>query len=223
MTSNAFACCSRERQSVMAKTEIVASILMPWLLPGLVACAAPRLMEQPVAPVPAAPAQSSQPHPVGPGDIIQVYIYAGGEKQEDFIAEISPQGTMNSPLIGELAVGGLTTFEVTSKMRDVLKQAFFVNPQVLINVKEYGKKVYVLGEVKQPGAYSIQEGLTTLNACILAGGFTDYAALGRARVTRQENGKALVININLAKVQEGRADDLVLQGGDRIEVPPRRF
>lgn len=222
MTSHA-SVCSRKLRSVMTRIESVKAMLIPCLLSGLVACAAPQIMEQPVTPVPAAPAKSSQPHPVGPGDIIQVYIYAGGEKQEDFIAEISPQGTMNSPLIGELAVGGLTTFEVTSKMRDVLRQTFFVNPQVLINVKEYGKKVYVLGEVKQPGAYSIQEGLTTLNACILAGGFTDYAALGRARVTRQENGKAMVIPINLARVQEGRADDLVLQGGDRIEIPPRRF
>jgi polysaccharide export outer membrane protein len=130
---------------------------------------------------------------------------------------------MNSPLVGELAVGGLTTFEVTGKMRNVLQQTFFVDPQVLINVKEYGKKVYVMGEVNKPGEYKIQEGLTTLKACILAGGFTDYAALSRVRVTRQEDGRQIVVDLNLAKVQDGTLEDLVLQGGDRIDVPARRF
>ncbi|MBI3607797.1 MAG: polysaccharide export protein [Nitrospirae bacterium] len=162
-------------------------------------------------------------YPVGPGDILQVSVYAGGEKQEDFTAGISSSGTMTSPLVGELEVGGLTAFAIAEKLRTILAQDFFVDPQVLVSVKEYGKKVYVVGEVKHPGAYGIQEGLTALNACILAGGFTDYASPARTTVTRLENGTPKTFEINLLKVQEGKDQDVVLQTGDRISVPQRLF
>jgi len=162
-------------------------------------------------------------YPIGPGDILQVSTYAGGEKQEDFTAEVSHAGTMPSPLIGTIEVAGLTPFEVAAKMTERLARDFFVNPQVLVSVKEYGRKIYVLGEVKKPGAFSIQEGLTTLNACILAGGFTEYAWPRKVKVSRMENGKQKIIEINLVKVQEGKQEDLVLQTGDRIYVPQRWF
>ncbi len=167
------------------------------------------------------PPPSSPTYPIGPGDILQVSIYAGGEKQEDFTAEISPQGMMTSPLLGELTIGGLTAFEITQKMTKILERDFFVKPQVLVIVKESGRKIYVMGEIKKPGAYSVQNGLTALNACILAGGFTDFASPGRAKVTRLENGTTRTIEINLGKVQEGKMEDLVLQAGDRIDVPQR--
>ena len=114
-------------------------------------------------------------------------------------------------------------FAIAEKLRTILAKDFFVDPQVLVSVKEYGKKVYVVGEVKHPGAYGIQEGLTALNACILAGGFTDYASPARTTVTRLENGIPKTFEINLIKVQEGKDQDLVLQTGDRISVPQRLF
>ena len=130
---------------------------------------------------------------------------------------------MVSPLIGEVEVGGLTAFEVAEKMTAILAKDFFNNPQVLVSVKEYGRKVYISGEIKKPGAYSIQEGLTVLNACTLAGGFTDYASPSRVKVTRIADGQPKTIQINLIKVQEGEEEDLLLQAGDRIDVPQRLF
>ena len=90
---------------------------------------------------------------------------------------------------------------------------------MIVSVKEYAGKVYVLGEVQRPGVYSVRDGLTALNACILAGGFSDYAALNRVRVIRQNN----VYKMNLGKVRQGKSPDMVLRPGDRIEIPHRRF
>ena len=169
------------------------------------------------------PPNKLQSYPIGPGDILQVTIFAGGDKQEDFIAGVSAKGTMVSPLIGEVELGGLTASEAAGKITGILARDFFINPQVLVTLKESGKKVYISGEVRKPGAYSIQEGLTAMNACILAGGFTEYASAGRVEVTRMENGKQKIIQINLDKVQAGKAEDLALQAGDRIRVPQRLF
>ncbi len=160
---------------------------------------------------------------LGPGDMVNVAIYAGGEKQEDFTAEVSPAGTLTSPLIGQIAVAGTTAFQLSGKMREILAREFFVDPQVLVTVRNQARKVFVSGEVRNPGAYNAQEGLTVLSACTLAGGFTNYAALNRVKVLRNENGKTRTIEVDLSKVRRGKTPDLAVAAGDRVDVPHRRY
>ena len=160
---------------------------------------------------------------LGPGDMVNVAIYAGGEKQEDFTAEVSPAGTLTSPLIGQIAVAGTTAFQLSGKMREILAREFFVDPQVLVTVRNQARKVFVSGEVRNPGAYNAQEGLTVLSACTLAGGFTNYAALNRVKVLRNENGKTRTIEVDLSKVRRGKMPDLAVAAGDRVDVPHRRY
>ncbi len=81
-------------------------------------------------------------------------------------------------------------------------------------------KVYVEGEVKFPGVFDYQPGLTAFSACIMAGGFAKYAAPNRARVIRStENGDQKIFKLNLEKVQRGDESDFPLEPGDRIFVP----
>jgi protein involved in polysaccharide export with SLBB domain len=168
-------------------------------------------------------ARAADPYSLGPGDLVQITVYAGGEKQVDFTGAVSALGTITSPLIGEFKVAGLTTYEVERTMREVLARDYYVDPQVLVSVKEYGGQIFVMGAVKKPGAYGLQERMTVLGACLLAEGFTDFASPRRVKVTRMENGKQRTIKIDLIKVREGKKEDLPLQRGDRIEVPRRRF
>jgi polysaccharide export outer membrane protein len=160
---------------------------------------------------------------VGPGDVLQVSFYAGGEKQDDFTATVSARGMITSPLIGELKVAGMTTSEIADTMTTRLARDFFVNPQVLVNVKEYAGQVLVMGAVKQPGAYPYQAGLSALKACLLAGGFTEFAAPNKVKITRVVNGRSVTLNADLDKVSKGKAEDPALVKGDRIEVRRRRF
>jgi polysaccharide export outer membrane protein len=80
-------------------------------------------------------------------------------------------------------------------------------------------KIYVEGEVKKPGIYDYQVGLTALNACIMAGGFDKFAAPNRARIIRKHGEEREIIKINLNEVKEGKTPDIELQPGDRIHVP----
>jgi polysaccharide export outer membrane protein len=79
--------------------------------------------------------------------------------------------------------------------------------------------VYVEGEVKKPGVYSYQPGLTALNACIMAGGFDEFAAPNRTRVIRSTQDGQEVIRIDLNSVKQGNIPDIELEPGDRIHVP----
>jgi protein involved in polysaccharide export with SLBB domain len=172
----------------------------------------------------AAPAgATSDPYHVGPGDQLQVSVYAGGEKQEDFTGAVSALGTITSPLLGEIKVAGLTTYEVERSLKDLLAKDYYKDPQVLVAVKEYGGQVFVMGAVKRPGAYGLQERMTVLGACLLAEGFTDFASPRHVKVTRMVNGHQKTTEIDLVKVREGKKEDLALARGDRIDVPRRRF
>jgi polysaccharide export outer membrane protein len=80
-------------------------------------------------------------------------------------------------------------------------------------------KIYVEGEVRRPGVYDYQLGLTALNAIIMAGGFGKFAAPNRTRIIRKQGDKQETIKINLNDVKKGKIPDIELKPGDRIHVP----
>ena len=75
-------------------------------------------------------------------------------------------------------------------------------------------RIFVSGQVRTPGAYSVPENTTLLQALALAGGPTERAALGRVRVIRLVKGKQTTIKTRL--------EDIV-RAGDTIIVPERYF
>ena len=74
--------------------------------------------------------------------------------------------------------------------------------------------VYIFGEVRDPGAYPIQEGMTVLQALALAGGSTEFAALNRITIRRLVDGEQIEVRVRL--------EDLV-QPDDTLNVPVKYF
>lgn len=93
----------------------------------------------------------------------------------------------------------------------------YIPLQASLNLSE--SKIYVEGEVKDPGVYDYQEGLTALNACIMAGGFSKFAAPNRTRIIRQNGKQQIIIKINLNDVKKGKIPDAEIKPGDRIHIP----
>ncbi|MBW1849543.1 MAG: polysaccharide export protein [Deltaproteobacteria bacterium] len=116
---------------------------------------------------------------IGPNDVIKITIFAGGEKQYDEEITVSSQGMINAPFIGTIKAEGLTPSELEKEITAPLSKEYFVNPKVNIRLQGSKSKIYVDGEVKKPNAYEFQPGITALNACIMAGGFTTFAAPNR--------------------------------------------
>ncbi|MCI5151419.1 MAG: hypothetical protein D3916_18915, partial [Candidatus Electrothrix sp. MAN1_4] len=79
--------------------------------------------------------------------------------------------------------------------------------------------IYIEGEVKNPGMFPYSPGLTALNACVMAGGFNEFAAPNRTKVIRKDGDQKKVIKIDLEEVKAGDIPDLPLQPGDFINVP----
>ena len=93
----------------------------------------------------------------------------------------------------------------------------YIPLESMLHVAE--SKIYVEGEVKRPGIYEYQPGLTALNACIMAGGFDKFAAPNRARIIRKNKEKMEIIKINLDTVKKGEVRDIELMPGDMIHIP----
>lgn len=83
--------------------------------------------------------------------------------------------------------------------------------------------IFVQGEVKRPGEYTYKDGMTALNACIIAGGFAKFAAPNRTKVVRKEGDRQKIYKIDLNDVIDGDIPDMQLQPGDIISVPESWF
>ena len=164
----------------------------------------------------------SKTHLIGPQDVLTLNIYAGGEQQQEVNLTVSDDNMVNVPFIGSIKAEKLTISELEERITKALKKDYFVAPQIHIHIKGYHSLRYsvsVEGEVKKPGVYDYQRGITALKACIMAGGFDKFAAPNRARIIRTEDDKRVVIKLDLNDVKEGKIPDIELKPGDRIHIP----
>jgi polysaccharide export outer membrane protein len=87
--------------------------------------------------------------------------------------------------------------------------------------------VYVTGEVRQPGVLPfVQErGWTALKAVVAVGGFTQFAARGRANLIREEGGRRAIIPIDFNDLMRDpeAGKDVPLKPGDILVVPQSLF
>jgi polysaccharide export outer membrane protein len=90
---------------------------------------------------------------------------------------------------------------------------------------EVQNAVFVMGEVKKPGAYPRAEALTVLKLMTLAGGFTDYAAPNRTTLIREEADKKVEKRVNIKDIMSDplKNADLQLKAGDVLVVPAKLF
>jgi polysaccharide export outer membrane protein len=90
---------------------------------------------------------------------------------------------------------------------------------------ELQNAVYIMGEVAKPGVYSQPEALSLLKLVTLAGGFTKFAAPGRATLIRRDGEKKTLMKVDLKDIMNDPKanEDLSLRPGDVLIVPERLF
>jgi polysaccharide biosynthesis/export protein VpsN len=183
-----------------------------------VACHRPVQVLSPSLP---APLESTT---LGPGDVFRLEVL--GEKDFPTEYQVAPDGTVNFPYLDSAAVAGLEPQEVAALVRDNLtSKQILTRPSVIVRVTEYrSKRITVLGQVKNPGSFPFQAGMTLVQALSQAGGSTAIAMVDQVRLTRLlEHGKSTTVVIDVAAINAGTLEDILLQAGDRIFVEERVF
>lgn len=116
---------------------------------------------------------------IGPRDLLEIEVYELEEptKSKLLKVRVSQDGNVLLPLIGNVAAGGHTALEVQQEITERLAADYLVNPSVSVVVAEHqARRVTVLGAVKTPGTFRLQENSTTLvDVLALSGGPDDKA------------------------------------------------
>lgn len=115
---------------------------------------------------------NSNHHLLRVGDQIKIQVY--NELDLSMKIKIDDSGKIMYPLIGELQLEGKTPTQVANEIQKRLKMGYVNNPVVTVMILKYSP-IYVSGEVKNPGSYEYQPGLTLEKTIAVAGGFTDRA------------------------------------------------
>lgn len=159
----------------------------------------------------------------------------GGTQQTMYMGSIQPfgaslmsysvdkEGSLVLPVIGKLAVQGMTIGQVSDMLRDALVN---ILSQPVVNVKLVNRYVSVLGEVRNPGHFAYaQDKLTIFDAIGLAGDITDYGNRTEVIITRNENGKNMRIHVDLTKSDILNSQYYLIRPNDMVYVKPlnRKF
>jgi polysaccharide export outer membrane protein len=133
---------------------------------------------------------------------------------EAIVVRARPGREIAGPLLPEQAADAeVVKIDLKQLEGGTLSQNIFLRDGDTIVVPR-GEQVFLLGEVRTPGSYSIRKGTTLLQVLALAGGATERGATGRIKVVRMFNGKKKELKLKL---------DDVVQAEDTIVVPEKYF
>jgi protein involved in polysaccharide export with SLBB domain len=152
-----------------------------------------------------------------PGDSLTIALQSIPDPSQHNV-QVDEQGLINLPYIGNVAASGLTSAELSSRIRQTyIARNYYTTIDVSVTVTE--RFVYVGGEVAHPGRIGWAPDLTLTKAIQAAGGFTLYAK--EAQVTLVRDRDAYTIDAALA-LQRPEQDPRLVPG-DSVQVPRSPF
>lgn len=139
-----------------------------------------------------------------PNDKIAVVVF--GEQELSQQLPVSPVGTINFPLLGQVPVANLTSEEVAKKIEALLEKDYIRDAQVSVDlVGRKAHSVMVIGQVRRPGPVEFPSGssLDLFTAIATAGGAAEESAdTSKIEVKRRKGDSIETIFTNLEKQKE---------------------
>jgi len=165
---------------------------------------------------------------VGAGDVLDIVVF--GNDDVSRTATIQPNGGIALPLLGEVAVAGLTVPEIKVKLTALLAKDYLVHPQVEVKVREFQSQlVIVVGEVNSPGRKPLRGRTRLIDVLVEAGGFTPRAS-GEIVITRNEGtfeGGTKTLRMRLGSASLTPQDrvnlEVPLKNGDIVTASPKYY
>ena len=145
---------------------------------------------------------------LGQGDEISIFVFDEPDLTLD--ARVSASGFINYSYLGNIQVTNKTPLQLEEHIAELLRNGYLVNPSVNVSVTQF-RPFYIGGEVRSPGSYPYQPGLTLERAIALAGGLSDRASERRMYVARA-NSDSSQEKISLGDVV-GPGDTITIQEG----------
>lgn len=166
-----------------------------------------------------------------PGDVLAVRVYARSGTTpvyQDGALVVDPRGEVTMPVAGRLRVDALTLDDCRAALLNAFS-AEYASPVVSVNFAQRGgAKIHILGEVVNPGSYALTARTTSLEAVLMAGGFSQDADTRNVVIVRpgdakeQGDGEPGRVTLDFAGLIEKaeRLPIVDMRPGDIVYVPP---
>ena len=171
-----------------------------------------------------APGSSSADYIVGALDVLVITSYDQQDLSGKFTIETD--GTFTFPMLGRVDVGGMRLRDVEALLKNrLVADGFFKNPQITVAVDQYrSQKIFVLGEVRKPGVYSLSGTMRLVEALALADSTLPTASSQIVIVPASDDpsrqADESIIRVDLSDLENGQAlQNVALRDRDTILVP----
>lgn len=166
---------------------------------------------------------------IQPNDLISIQVYSKTPNQEQVAVfnnpatassgyQVSLAGTIDMPVIGSIAVVGLTKNALQNQLTEKLT-SYIKSPSVIVRFLQFN--INMFGEVRSPGTLKLtMDKVTIIDALSAAGDLTDYGRRDDITVIREENGKKIFHHIDLRGKAVFQSPVYVLQPNDIVYVMP---
>lgn len=147
-------------------------------------------------------------------------IVSAGGQQRLMGYVVDNDGFIDFPILGKLSVMGMTRWQLSETIKDMLSDKGYVNDAV-VTVEFMNFKVSVIGEVARPGTYTVEgDKVNVLQALSLAGDLTIFGKRENVTVIREQDGKRIFYNVDLCSAEMFKSPGYNLQQNDIIYVEP---
>jgi polysaccharide biosynthesis/export protein len=155
---------------------------------------------------------------IGAGDALNISIWK--EPNISGAVKVRPDGFVTLPLVNEVQVVGMTTAQLRKILENKYSE-FIVDPVVTVRIEGIASsQVFLVGQVKSPGAFPLNGNETLLQILTRAGGLAVFADRSNLRVVRREGDKITEYIADYDAIVKGDLkQDILLRPGDRIIVP----
>lgn len=154
---------------------------------------------------------------MGPGDVLRIQLW--GKENQNLQLPVSREGTISFPDSGPLSVAGLSFDEAREQIRKRVSEQY-IGVQASVSLGELrSMRVFVLGEARTPGSYTVSSLSTITNALYVSGGIKQTGSL--RNVQHKRDGKLLgTLDLYELLLKGDSSSDNRLQAGDVIFIPP---
>lgn len=166
----------------------------------------------------AVPAAFAKDYRLSPNDLLEIEVLDAENLRRT--VRVNAAGAISLPLIGHVAVNGLTPQEAEVRIAARYAEKYLQNPQVSIFIKEFTtERITVEGAVARPGIFPLTGQMTLLRVLAVAGGFGSIANTREVVIYRTgDDKKRIASKYDIEKIRAGEADDPPIQGDDLIVV-----
>ena len=154
---------------------------------------------------------------IGPGDELRIRVWGQVSFQSN--VRVDRSGEIFLPQVGPVHVAGMPFSEIESHLRDAIGRVYH-NFDLTADVGQIRAiQVYVSGEARRPGVYTVSSLSTLVDALFASGGPSVQGSMRRIQLRR---GGAVVTEFDLygLLVHGDKSKDVKLESGDVIFIPP---